>query len=120
MNWNPTCPASLLDIHFQSADYLFYYKLLSILVGAFIIYLGYRLFSKRIASPAGDLEAEGKGMKLYLKGAAPGIFFALFGAFVICFSLYRGLEYKEEAKTAQHPSPQETRDDKPSLDSIMK
>jgi hypothetical protein len=80
---------------------IFLYKVITLLCGVFIIYLGYRLFTKGIFNEAGDLDASWKDMKLLVKRAAPGTFFALFGAIVIYLSVYKGLDFKSETKPMQ-------------------
>lgn len=71
------------------------YKLVSLLVGLFSIYLGYRLFVKGVWGNSGNLDAEFKGNRLTLKNAAPGTFFALFGVVIISFTLWKGLEFNK-------------------------
>ncbi len=71
------------------------YKLISLIAGSVVVYLGYRLFAKGIWGNAGNLEAEFGDNKLLLKKAAPGTFFALFGTVIISITLYKGLEFKD-------------------------
>lgn len=71
------------------------YKSISLLVGLTSIYLGYNLFIKNIWGQAGDLDVKFKDNKLVLKEAAPGTFFALFGAILISITLIKGLEYNK-------------------------
>ena len=67
-------------------------RILGVLIGALLIYLGYRLFlslSKRgRESGSGDFSFAG-GNKIRLSKVGPGVFFALFGAGLIVFSLVR-------------------------------
>jgi hypothetical protein len=59
-------------------------KLTLIAVGALTIYLGYRLFHVQLKrGGGGELQAAYAGAKLTLRSAAPGTFFALFGACII-------------------------------------
>lgn len=67
------------------------YKIISLLLGTSISYMGYRLFLAGIWGEAGDVEAQFKDNKIVIKRAAPGTFFALFGAIVICLTIYEGL-----------------------------
>lgn len=72
------------------------YKVASLLVGAGFAYMGYRLFTAGIWGNAGSFEAQHQDTALVLKNAAPGTFFALFGALVICVTLYKGLGFETE------------------------
>ena len=68
------------------------YKALSLLIGTTLSYMGYKLFVSGIWGDAGTFGARHEDTQLVLKNAAPGTFFALFGALVILFTLYKGLE----------------------------
>ena len=70
-------------------------RILCVVFGGVSLLCGYKLFLHGFVKPAGDLHVETKGKKLGLTKAAPGIFFALFGAFVICFSLSNKLDLKD-------------------------
>jgi len=70
------------------------YKLASLLVGSLFAFLGYRLFMANIWGNAGELKTEFGNTKLIVKKAAPGTFFALFGAAIIAMTLYKGMELK--------------------------
>lgn len=71
------------------------YKALSLLVGLLVVFMGYKLFIKGIYRDAGELQAEWNQNKLLLKKAAPGTFFSLFGAIIICFAVFKGLNYQQ-------------------------
>lgn len=80
--------------------YLFLYKTFSLLVGLAIVFLGYRLFINGIYSGGGDFRVNGKQaggdsaeVNFSLIGAAPGSLFALFGMFIIGFTVIKGLKY---------------------------
>jgi hypothetical protein len=79
-------------------------------MGTLIVFLGYRLFIINLKSvdrqntaaeqkettnqdsPAtADLKAEYGKYKLELRNAAPGVFFALFGSFVVCAAIFKGV-----------------------------
>ena len=79
--------------------YLFAYKLACLLAGLACVYMGYRLFLEGVLSAA-SLEAAKGNASLSLQNAAPGIFFALFGSFVMGFTVFRGLHF-EASKDAQ-------------------
>src|SRR6266446_3724396 len=68
-------------------------RILGVLLGGLLIYLGYRLFLSLSAKRgrdggSGDLILAG-GNKIKLSKVGPGVFFALFGAGLIVFSLVR-------------------------------
>lgn len=67
-------------------------KVIQVLVGLAFAYFGYRLFRHGVYEKAGDLRAAWGERYLVLKQAAPGTFFALFGAAVIAVSIWRGIE----------------------------
>ncbi len=69
---------------------LLLYKLAVVLAGTVSIFLGYLLFRHGIFEPAGDLDARFKNTRLVLKQAAPGVFFALFGTAILCFTITKG------------------------------
>src|SRR6266478_4239805 len=68
-------------------------RILGVLLGGLLIYLGYRLFLSLSAKRgrdggSGDFTLAG-GNKIKLSKVGPGVFFALFGAGLIVFSLVR-------------------------------
>ncbi len=68
-------------------------RIISVLVGGLMVYLGYRLFSqvRGKGESSGDFSfGSGKGIKLSKVG--PGVFFALFGTALIVVSLTRQIE----------------------------
>ncbi|WP_461535247.1 hypothetical protein [Spongorhabdus nitratireducens] len=90
-----------MDIHNTIVLSGVLYKVVSLIVGAFFGYLGYKLFIKGIWGRSGDLEASFKDNKLIVKQAAPGTFFALSGAIIICVTIYTGIDFKSGFK--DHP-----------------
>ena len=90
------------------------YKLASLLSGVFICYLGYRLFMKGIFGPTMDASFTFKDNSILIKKSAPGTFFSLLGATVICFSVYKGLEL-ENKKNNNSITPVEQPAEKPLL-----
>lgn len=72
---------------------LVFYKVACLVVGWGFSYMGYRLFLADKTKPAGDLLAKNEKYALSLKGGAPGVFFVLFGTVLICFSIFKGVEY---------------------------
>lgn len=78
------------------------YKIFVLIAGVALSYMGFRLFAINRISPAGGLEASAGAYKLKLNRAAPGIFFTLFGAVIICFSIFKGVHYSREPILAGH------------------
>ena len=83
---------------------IFLFKIISLLCGVFTIFLGYKLFVKGIFNESGEVNATWNNSSLLVKKAAPGTFFALFGAIVISISIYKGFDFKS---TYQPPQSQE-------------
>lgn len=80
-------------------------KLVQIVVGLAFAYFGYNLFRLGVYEKAGELRAAWGERRLALKQAAPGTFFALFGALVIGVSIWRGIEVHVERPGYQPPPP---------------
>lgn len=78
----------------QISILIFLFKVISLLSGVFTIYLGYKLFVKGIFNESGDVQAAWNNMSLLVKKAAPGTFFALFGAVVVSITIYKGFDFK--------------------------
>lgn len=70
------------------------YKITSLLVGCVFAYMGYRLFMSGIWGHAGELETGFGDNRIVIKKAAPGTFFAVFGALIIAITLYKGVEFE--------------------------
>ena len=70
------------------------YRIAVLAVGALLVYLGYRLFVLGVYEKAGDLKASWGEKHLVLKQAAPGTFFALFGAAVISIAVWKGIHIR--------------------------
>jgi len=71
------------------------YRLTSLLIGCGIVYMGYLLFKLGVFEKAGELKAAWGDRNLALRQAAPGTFFAFFGALVIVASLAKGLSIQQ-------------------------
>lgn len=72
-------------------------RILVVITGGLCAYLGYRLF---LQIPH-QKDGEGKvslpgGISIFFTRVGPGVFFALFGAGVVAFSLYQGIVYFRE------------------------
>ena len=61
-------------------------KLFSMIAGLFFAYLGYKLFINGVSGNA-SLSAKKDKISLQLLNASPGLFFALFGALIIIYSV---------------------------------
>lgn len=69
------------------------FKIISLVIGMFSCYLGYRLFQSALSSDPSKFKAAGKGISFELSSTAPGIFFALFGTVIVVVAIYRGLDF---------------------------
>lgn len=67
------------------------YRLVTIVIGFLVIFLGYKLFRHGVFEKAGELKAAWGGSSLLIKQAAPGIFFTAFGTLIIIVSLTKGV-----------------------------
>lgn len=62
-------------------------RILIVLAATLCIYLGYLLFIKGVSGQA-SLKAQVDRSKLQVVNAAPGIFFAIFGAAILCVMVF--------------------------------
>ncbi len=76
------------------------YKLACLAVGSLFCAFGYLLFKRGIWGTAGDLDAKFSNSRLVLKSAAPGIFFALFGAGIVMLTVWQGLKFEVQERSA--------------------
>lgn len=94
-------------------------RLVSVLIGAFSIYLGYMLFLK-----LPDLkDTEGKlrlpsNISVYLSNVGPGAFFALFGSVLVTLSFVYGVRFEHSAQDQTRTVIQAVVADSESLQSI--
>jgi hypothetical protein len=100
MTVNDVDPVSLIVVSFTA------YKLASLVAGVASSYMGYRLFIAGIWGQAGDLSAEYGKTKLVLTRAAPGTFFAVLGAVIICVALFKGEGFDWSAACPKAPQSQ--------------
>lgn len=77
------------------------YKAISLFVGLAFGYMGYRLFMTGIEKSAGEMEASAGNNAIKLSRAAPGTFFALFGAVIIIITISQGFDIELPGNT-QH------------------
>ena len=68
------------------------YKVASVACGAFVCWLGYKLFLSGLWNPSGDVEAKFHSISLVIKSAAPGTFFAVLGMSLSLVAVYRGYD----------------------------
>ena len=94
---DPAVLTSLLAVTFaRTAE-----RLMLVLAGMLAVWLGYRLFTQM---PAAD-KSEGRlklpgGVSIHLTRTGPGLFFALFGAAIIGYSVTRPFDLKIPAEIA--------------------
>jgi len=76
-------------------------RILLVIVGASAIFLGYRLFMQIPNAKAGEgkIELPG-GISIFLTRIGPGVFFALFGAGIVAYSVAKPVEFKLGAEVA--------------------
>lgn len=69
-------------------------RIVAVIIGGLCIYLGYRLFLHipEEKEGAGKIILPG-GISIYISRVGPGVFFALFGAIIVAFSIYQGIVY---------------------------
>ena len=75
------------------------YKVVSLIVGLLFSYMGYKLFMSGIWGHAGEINSQFGDNKIVVKKAAPGTFFALFGAIIVGMTVWKGLEFNESGKS---------------------
>jgi hypothetical protein len=68
--------------------------------GGMAIYLGYRLFFHLPHQTDQQGEIELPGMKVVLSRVGPGVFFLIFGAFILVTNLHQGIETSTSKKSA--------------------
>ena len=69
--------------------------LTSMAIGAFLCWMGYKLFFVKLSDKS-NMDIEYGKLKLKLLDASPGIFFVLFGTVLISFSLIKSSKFQEE------------------------
>ena len=86
--WTAFCfsPASAFASGITIGDFRFEFygvATLGALIGAFCIWLGYKLFIKGIEKGKGQLDFKSKTFSLLFSGVGPGLFFMAFGALIV-------------------------------------
>jgi len=69
---------------------------LALLTGALSLYLGYRLFQLTTIRGEGEAKIRLPSFTIVLSRIGPGVFFALFGAAIIAYTLFRQIQYSEK------------------------
>lgn len=79
-------PASAFASGISIGDFRFEFygvATLGALIGAFCIWLGYKLFTKGMEKGKGQLDFKSKAFSLLFSGVGPGLFFMAFGALIV-------------------------------------
>lgn len=87
------------DVHTLGVVGSVFYKLGCLASGTLVCWMGYKLFVKGIWGNAGDLKFEMPKVSIVLQQAAPGSFFAVLGAVIICFTVWHGMTLGTESDT---------------------
>jgi hypothetical protein len=103
----PVPMSQMVDTSHGSSNTLivsyYIFKILPMLIGAWSIYLGYRLFILGVTGQA-SLSIESKTVTGQLLNAAPGLFFALGGIAANIVAVWKGVQIG--FKATQNPEPQ--------------
>jgi hypothetical protein len=91
------------------------YKIASVACGAFVCWLGYKLFVAGLWNPAGDVEAKFEKASVVIKSAAPGTFFAVLGMVLSIVSVWRGYDFQMPDGSGAAEMQKFTPDAKPKL-----
>jgi hypothetical protein len=70
------------------------YKLACLGAGLLMTWMGFKLFLTRYEWESSETKFSWKGFGLSIQKTAPGIFFAIFGTVIICFTVWKGFETK--------------------------
>jgi hypothetical protein len=79
------------------------YKLTCLIVGSVFCFFGYRLFRVGTWGSGGDLEAKFKNIRLVLRSAAPGTFFAVLGGAIVVATVWQGMSFNWESSKTTLP-----------------
>ncbi|NVK19785.1 MAG: hypothetical protein HWE30_13890 [Methylocystaceae bacterium] len=102
--------ASALDLLVVQSIGIAAFKITCLLSGTLIVFMGYKLFVFGKWGESGDIQGEYKNIKLIIRRAAPGTLFALFGAIIICWTVFEGINYNFTSYSS------EVENEKPVLD----
>jgi hypothetical protein len=76
-------------------------KILAALIGALAIFLGYKLFAAPLGADGGGLIKVGEKLQIDISHVGPGVFFALFGAGLIGYTMVPVKREQEQATPTQ-------------------
>jgi|GEM_PF-6781129 len=87
-------------------EVLLAYKLVCLLVGAAMAWLGYRLYSKGVTANAGSLDGTAGGIRVVLTNAAPGTFFVVAGVVIVMMTVWKGITFdSDDSEVVSKPAP---------------
>ena len=75
------------------------YHIAILFAGISLCFMGYRLFTLGIVEAAGDVSGKWGARSIALKRAAPGTFFALFGAVIVVVAISHGIVIDLQSST---------------------
>lgn len=77
---------------------LLIYKLTCLIIGFSFALLGYKLLLKaKFDQQNGDLEIQSGALSIKLSTISTGVFFSLFGAGIVLFTIYKGMFFSENS-----------------------
>jgi hypothetical protein len=81
-------------------------RIIAVLIGAFLVYLGYTLFLKlpELRNAEGKINLS-DNISIYLSHIGPGAFFALFGSTVVALSIVFGMRLDQRPLAQAEPVP---------------
>jgi hypothetical protein len=82
----------------STAAMLVVFRTIALLIGALLLFLGYKLFKIGYFERAGELQAVWGARRFILKQVAPGIFFALFGTIILCVGIWKPISVHKAAE----------------------
>ena len=96
------------------------YKMACLTVGSLSCAMGYQLFKRGIWGAAGDMESKFKDLRIVLRGAAPGTFFAVLGSAIVVVTVWQGLRFNWESASGNGPDISVTPPPLPNSDGVSK
>jgi hypothetical protein len=95
------------------------YRIITVLSGVALAWMGYQLFLSGVFGNAGDMDARWGQNRLLLKRATPGTFFAVLGTAIVVTSVLKGAstEHGTRGFSMEAPSPGRLKSTTPSADS---
>lgn len=77
-------------------------RIVIVVIAGLTVVLGWELMRRRLGT--GDAEIHKGGIRIALRRVAPGVFFALFGATILTYSLAKPLSYNDDRIILYQPS----------------